>query len=330
MTGDNVFAAKYDDLSRLTEWTRDNNAVKMEYFYDALGRVTRKQSLSGTSSETYRYYYDDQNRLIEMICPETLKEWKFYYSGRSLEAFQVNNNLYFYHFDHLGNTIALSDQNGIIVQTYVYDPWGKILEASGDIVQPFKFSGAWGVIHEDNFLYRMPFRFYDSYTGRFIQRDPAGFIDGVNLYRYAGNNPVNNIDPTGLYDLMTIEVDEYLEDPSLNRYEDQPEIDYDKQKEVDDLLYQNQRDIMWGKVEDLMCEAMRILVPGVSAGDSYSQGRPWYEVAMEYAKHIPLIKYPTHVIRFFYYHGSKLQEVNKESNHSIPIINPNPHHVVQY
>lgn len=40
-------------------------------------------------------------------------------------------------------------------------------------------------------------RNYDSAVERFTQRDPQGFVDGVNRYAYVGNNPTNNTDPTG-------------------------------------------------------------------------------------------------------------------------------------
>ncbi|MDE0042859.1 MAG: RHS repeat-associated core domain-containing protein, partial [Candidatus Poribacteria bacterium] len=48
-------------------------------------------------------------------------------------------------------------------------------------------------------------RYYDPYTGRFNQRDPAG--DGMNWYVYAGNNPLAFIDPTGLRRLSQLEWD---------------------------------------------------------------------------------------------------------------------------
>jgi RHS repeat-associated protein len=41
-------------------------------------------------------------------------------------------------------------------------------------------------------------RYYDPGTGRFVTRDPSGYGGGVNLYGFAGDNPVNETDPSGL------------------------------------------------------------------------------------------------------------------------------------
>ncbi|BCL63154.1 hypothetical protein DGMP_38470 [Desulfomarina profundi] len=42
-------------------------------------------------------------------------------------------------------------------------------------------------------------RFYDPDTGRYLSADPIGLDGGINLYGYVGNDPVNWVDPEGLF-----------------------------------------------------------------------------------------------------------------------------------
>jgi hypothetical protein len=42
-------------------------------------------------------------------------------------------------------------------------------------------------------------RYYDPEVGRYLTRDPIGYGDGMNVYLYAGDNPINHIDPLGLF-----------------------------------------------------------------------------------------------------------------------------------
>jgi len=47
-------------------------------------------------------------------------------------------------------------------------------------------------------LYYNHARYFDPMEGRFVSKDPSGFVDGPNLYSYTENNPINRTDPTGL------------------------------------------------------------------------------------------------------------------------------------
>ncbi|MBP6940668.1 MAG: RHS repeat-associated core domain-containing protein [Syntrophorhabdaceae bacterium] len=85
-----------------------------------------------------------------------------------------------------------------MVNTYAYDPFGKITDRQEQVGQPFTFVGQYGVMTEPNGFYYMRARYYDPQVGRFISEDPIGLDGGdVNLYAYAGNNPIMLIDPWG-------------------------------------------------------------------------------------------------------------------------------------
>jgi RHS repeat-associated protein len=51
----------------------------------------------------------------------------------------------------------------------------------------------------NGFLYHVRHRVYDPIAGRWLQRDPAGFVDGMNLYEYCGGGSVSCFDPMGLF-----------------------------------------------------------------------------------------------------------------------------------
>ena len=104
----------------------------------------------------------------------------------------------FYHFNHRGDTIALTDASGNVMDSYAYDEYGKLIENTGTTENPFKFVGRYGVMDEGDNIYFMRARFYDAEVGRFLSEDPLGFGGGDwNLYAYVGGNPVCFIDSTG-------------------------------------------------------------------------------------------------------------------------------------
>jgi RHS repeat-associated protein len=112
-------------------------------------------------------------------------------------------DVYTYHFNAVGSTIAMTDSGQTVVNKYSYDPFGNVAANSVENVpQPFKFVGQYGVMTEPNGFYYMRARYYDPEVGRFISEDPIGFEGGdVNLYVYASNNPILLIDPSGLIEV---------------------------------------------------------------------------------------------------------------------------------
>ena len=149
------------------------NGVETQYIYDAAGNLLAQAN--GTGGITRYYIY-----------------------GAGLAAMQAGGNYYVYHFDGTGHTVALTDKSNVVTHKYAYSPYGKVLGQVDVPSQPFKYAGQVGIFTESENLYYMRARYYDAEVGRFISEDPAGFIDGPNLYAYVGGNPIGLVDPSGM------------------------------------------------------------------------------------------------------------------------------------
>jgi RHS repeat-associated protein len=111
----------------------------------------------------------------------------------------------YYLRDALGSVVALADASGAVVERYWYDPYGTtyIYDAAGTTLRSESLYGnpfAWtGQRYDANVqLYHFRHRTYAPHLGRWLQRDPAGYEDGVNLYEYVLSNPATLFDPFGL------------------------------------------------------------------------------------------------------------------------------------
>jgi RHS repeat-associated protein len=99
--------------------------------------------------------------------------------------------------DHLGSVRLVVDAStGAVMQQLEYDEFGKVLSDSNPGFQPFGYAG--GLYDADTKLVKFGARDYDAETGRWLSKEPLGFAGSSNFYSYAGNEPINHIDITGL------------------------------------------------------------------------------------------------------------------------------------
>jgi RHS repeat-associated protein len=215
MSGTNY---SYDGLGRLTQssgntygWDGDSrltgiNQVTLDY--NGLGDlITRTEG--GT---TQHYYYNDAIALNPMVAEqnETTGQFERYYvwtpGGSLLYVIDAanGNKTYFYHFDRIGSTLALTDSSGALTDSYGYSPYGKLLSHSGSSSQPFTFVGRYGVRQEgtSGALYHMRARYYDAETARFLSREVVwpDLVEPqrLNPYQYAQESPLMFVDETGM------------------------------------------------------------------------------------------------------------------------------------
>ncbi len=182
----------YDGLGNLS--TRSENGTVVEFFHNlavGTGRIMAERDQA--SGELRRaYVWTPSGRLLYMI--DLSSETKSRNGG--------GGSVYYYHFDHVGSTLALTDASGEVAAAYAYDPYGKLLGETGSIEQPFAFAGQWGVRREgDGVLYQMGQRYYHAGLKRFLSIDPVwpDISDPLlaNPYQYAAFDPAGKIDPSG-------------------------------------------------------------------------------------------------------------------------------------
>ena len=126
-----------------------------------------------------------------------------YADGRMPYKMTQNAKTYYLGYDQVGTLRAVSKEDGTIVKRVEYDAFGNVLSDSNATLKvPFGFAG--GLYDPDTKLTRFGYRDYDAETGKWTAKDPIGFNGGdTNLYGYVLQDPVDLVDPEGLFTFST-------------------------------------------------------------------------------------------------------------------------------
>ena len=210
---DETYSYAYDEENRLISVMRNSDSQIMgQYQYDALSRrVVKLVNPAGTVTET-RYFYDGA-RVIEEQDAFTVTEATYIYGNYIDEILTMDRggDTYYYHQNSLFSIAAVTDSTANVVEQYRYDAYGCVTVTDGAGIPVSK--NAWGTprsaidnpymftgrrLDEETGLYYYRARYYDCEKGRFLQRDPASYVDGINLYEYVKGNSLVFADPFGL------------------------------------------------------------------------------------------------------------------------------------
>ncbi len=202
LVDDGAKTYEYDYENRLLKVSRKSGGgVLGEYRYDTLGRRISKQA-AGTGIS---YYYDNARVIEEQSGGVTSATYTYGNDLDEVLTMERGGQSYYYHANSLGSIVALSDTSGGIVEQYTYNVYGQpnifddsgVLLLSSAVNNRYLFTG--GEFDGESGLQFNRNRYLSYRMGRWISQDPIGYKDSLNLYEYVQNNPINFIDPTGLW-----------------------------------------------------------------------------------------------------------------------------------
>lgn len=223
----------FNDLNLMTRFGED------EYTYDTQGlragsKINGKRRYYWTSPNAYQAPYlsmlnpseskisgreagiaasgsmpagpqlDPLDQVLQITADESQKQFekRFVYGLGLIAEESAAGDCRVYHFDERGSTVAMSDEQGGIVNRFAYGIYGGLANQYGERSTPFLYNGQQGVLTDANGLCSMRSRFYQPDNMRFLQLDfwlgDPFSSQSLNRYAYVGGNPIQYVDPLGL------------------------------------------------------------------------------------------------------------------------------------
>jgi RHS repeat-associated protein len=188
----------YDGRGQRVRKVVEKNNVVEERLYLGGFEIWRKKINGTLDTERETLHVMDDVKRIAIVETLTVNNGTIVNNPITVQRYQFSNNIE-------SATLEL-DENANIISYEEYYPYGETSYRAGRNItetgqKRYRYTGK--EKDEESGLYYYGARYYACWLGRWIATDPAGLVDGLNLYMYCSGNPLSKIDPSGMFDIET-------------------------------------------------------------------------------------------------------------------------------